>query len=624
MNWKRKIALACFVGAISSTAYGQEATENLDTEVVNKIKQEGLENSQVMDTISYLTDVHGPRLTGSPYAKVAANWTVGRLTEWGLENAQLEPWGPFGRGWTLENSTMNLVEPTYSPIIAHVKAWSPSMTRSVRGVPIYLDAETQEDLEKYRGKLGRSIVLISPPRQLDALFEPPAERKTDEDLLRLANAGPPGSRRGGFRSRPTPPPAPAPAASASSDSSDAKAAPAEPAPAPRDPRAAARLQADKWEMAYNEGAAVILEPGRGDGGNVFVASVTMPRLSDDQGAQGNPFSRGPRPWATEATNIIPQAVLAAEHYNRLVRTIEKGIEPVVEVDIVTKYYEDDLNTFNIIAEIPGTDLKDEIVMLGGHFDSWQAGTGATDNAVGCGVAMEAVRILKAIGVQPRRTIRLALWTGEEQGLLGSRAYVKEHFGEMTFDTEGEESGEGSRRERPTPTYRLKDEQEKVSAYYNLDNGTGKIRGIYLQGNEALRPVFRRWLEPFEEMGASTVTVSNTGGTDHQSFDAIGIPGFQFIQDEVEYDTRTHHSSMDVFDRIQEEDVKQASIIMASFVYHTAMRDEKLTRKPLNGKVVKQSDEPTEVEKTEPVAETAEPAASEKVEVAETAEVGASQ
>lgn len=622
MNWKQKIALACFVGAISATAYGQEATESLDTEVVNKIKQEGLENSQVMDTISYLTDVHGPRLTGSPYAKVAANWTVGRLTEWGLENAQLEPWGPFGRGWTLENSTMNLVEPTYSPIIAHVKAWSPSMTRSVRGVPIYLDAETQEDLEKFRGKLGRSIVLISPPRQLDALFEPPAERKTDEDLLRLANAGPPGSRRGGFRSRPTPPPAPA--APANSDSSDAKAAPAEPAPAPRDPRAAARLQADKWEMAYNEGAAVILEPGRGDGGNVFVASVTMPRLSDDQGAQGNPFSRGPRPWATEATNIIPQAVLAAEHYNRLVRMIEKGIEPVVEVDIVTKYYEDDLNTFNIIAEIPGTDLKDEIVMLGGHFDSWQAGTGATDNAVGCGVAMEAVRILKAIGVQPRRTIRLALWTGEEQGLLGSRAYVKEHFGEMTFDTEGEESGERSRRERPTPTYRLKDEQEKVSAYYNLDNGTGKIRGIYLQGNEALRPVFRRWLEPFEEMGASTVTVSNTGGTDHQSFDAIGIPGFQFIQDEVEYDTRTHHSSMDVFDRIQEEDVKQASIIMASFVYHTAMRDEKLTRKPLNGKVVKQSDEPTEVEKTEPVAETAEPAASEKVEIAETAEVGASQ
>jgi hypothetical protein len=625
MKWFHRGFLVCVAGVLIAPLFAHrgafaqdESSDSVDTEMVEKMKTEGMENSQVMETISYLTDVHGPRLTGSPYAKVAADWTISQLSDWGLEQARTESWGPFGRGWTLENCVVHMVEPTYSPIIAHVKAWSPSTTRSVRGVPIYMDVQSEEDLEKYRGKLGRAIVLISPPRDLPALFDPPAERMTDEDLLRLANAEPPSARRrGGSRTRrpvPTPPPA-APAATDGEEKADAEdptPAPA-PRPAPRDPRSAMRLQADKWQMAYTEGAAVILEPGRGDGGNVFVASVTMPRNSDDPGAQNNPFSRGPRPWAVEATNIIPQAVLAAEHYNRLVRMLEKGVEPTVEIDIVTRYYNDDLNTFNIFAEIPGTDLADEVVMLGGHFDSWQAGTGATDNAVGCGVAMEAMRILKTIGAQPRRTIRLALWTGEEQGLLGSRAYVKDHFGEVVYEENDETSdGQGEqRRQRPVPTYHLKPEQEKISAYYNLDNGTGKIRGIYLQGNESLRSIFRAWLAPFEEMGASTITVGNTGGTDHQSFDAIGIPGFQFIQDEVEYNTRTHHSSMDVFDRIQEDDVKQASIIMASFVYHTAMRDEMLPRKPLDGPVVKVSAEPEPSEVASPESPASEKPAAEE-------------
>ncbi|MEZ6134596.1 MAG: M20/M25/M40 family metallo-hydrolase [Pirellulaceae bacterium] len=623
--------------------------------MVDKIKQEGLERSQVMETISYLTDVHGPRLTGSPYAKKAANWTLEQLSGWGLENAHLESWGPFGRGWTLESCSVNMVEPVYSPIIAHVKAWSPSTTRSVRGVPIYLDAQTPEELEQYRGKLGRAIVLISPPRQLEALFDPPAKRKTEEDLLRLANANPPESREPGGRSEsgrggrgrggagdasrggpdgggssntsrsapsgaesPTPttpadesratevPPAaetkvsenPARETNETKESEPPEQPPQPPekptekpteAMQPLDPRAAARLQADKWQMAFDEGAAVVLEPGRGDGGNVFVASVVMPRNSSDQGEQGSRFSRGPRPWHADAGFAIPQAVLAAEHYNRLVRMLEKGIKPTLDVDIVCQFYDDDPNSFNIIAEIPGMDLKDEVVMLGAHFDSWQSGTGATDNAVGCGVAMEAIRILKAIDVAPRRTIRLALWTGEEQGLLGSRAYVEQHFGKRTFNQEGG---------RPlASTYELKPEQEKISAYYNLDNGTGRIRGIYMQGNEQLRTTFRKWLAPFTDMESSTISVANTGGTDHQSFDAIGIPGFQFIQDEVEYNTRTHHSSMDVFDRIQEDDVKQASIIMASFVYHTAMRDEKLPRKPLNGKIVMEG-QATELEDAE--------------------------
>ncbi len=643
MSWKIRCFFVCVWGTALVPAIAQPPVDAVDQQMVEKIKAEGTDHSQVMQTISYLTDVYGPRLTGSPDSKIAAEWTIRQLGEWGIPGGKLESWGPFGRGWTLENCLVNMVEPTYSPIIAHVKAWSPSTTRSVRGVPVYLDVEKPEDLEKYRGKLGRAIVLISPPREIEALFEPPAIRKTEADLLRLANAGPPSQGRRGFpgggrggRGFPPVPPTP-PAAAPNAESGEAPPAPAAPTPPtpaetrataagrspnapPRDPRTSAQLQADKWELAYNEGAAVILEPGRGDGGNVFVASVTMPRVSDDRGAQGNPFSRGPRPWAAEATTVIPQAVLAAEHYNRLVRMLQKGAEPVVEIDIATKFYDDDLNSFNIIAEIPGTDLKDEIVMLGGHFDSWQAGTGATDNAVGCGVALEALRILKSVGVEPRRTIRIALWTGEEQGLLGSRAYVQEHFGEMVMDASARNGEENMRRQRPQPTYKIKPEQEKVSAYFNLDNGTGKIRGIYLQGNEQLRPLFRTWLSPFEEMGASTIAAGNTGGTDHQSFDAIGIPGFQFIQDEVEYDTRTHHSSMDVFERIQEEDVKQASIIMASFVYHTAMRDSLLPRKPLQGRVEKPQTE-TAAEPTEEVAESVEEAAPTEKET-EAAAVGA--
>lgn len=607
---KNALLLITVLSLFLPNAWAQTNTDAVDQEMVAKIKEEGESGSQVMETISYMTDVYGPRLTSSPLADVAADWTLSRLESWGMENVHLEEWGPFGRGWTLEGCSVNMVEPRFTPMIAHVKAWSPSTTKTIRSVPIYMDVESEEDLEKYRGKLGRAIVLISPPRSLEALFEPSAVRKTDEQLLRLANAQPPTARRRSSSSRRTPPSqaSSAPAASNDQSKSNSQSENKEPEKkAPEPPRemseidkirAAMRLRADKWDMAYREGAAVILEPGRGDGGNVFVSSVTMPRVSDDKGESGNRMSRGPRPWATDSTDIIPQAVMAAEHYNQLVRMIEKGAAPKLEVDILTRYHKDtNSKSFNIIAEIPGSDLKDEIVMLGAHFDSWQAGTGATDNAVGCGVAMEAIRILKAIDAKPRRTVRLALWTGEEQGLLGSRAYVKQHFGEAVYE-------ENDRRK--PPTYQVTAAHEKISAYYNLDNGTGAIRGIYLQGNEQLRSIFRGWLSPFADMGASTVTASNTGGTDHQSFDAIGIPGFQFIQDAVEYNTRTHHSSMDVFDRIQEEDVKQASMIMATFVYQTAMRDELLPRKPLRGEVVR---------RTPP---------SDQISIPETAEVSSSQ
>ncbi|MDX1927792.1 MAG: M20/M25/M40 family metallo-hydrolase, partial [Pirellulaceae bacterium] len=532
VSWVCAVAL-CAASPLIATA--QVPVERVDTAMIEKIKEEGLQRSKVMETISYITDVHGPRLTGSPLTRKAGEWAKGRLTEYGLENATLEEWGPFGRGWTLEACSVNMVEPHFSQVIAYPKAWTPSTPKTVRGEPIYLEANTKEDLEKYRGKLGRAIVLISPPREVKALFEPPATRQTDSELLALSNAGPAAQRR---RRNPDAggPPAGGPPreASANAAPADPAAAPAAtpaatPAGAPAQPsmadmRSSMQLQSDKWQLVYDEGAAVVLEPGRGDGGTVFVAQATMPRLADPNrdtrspSDGGNPFSRGgPRPWATDPPTVLPQLVLAAEHYNRLVRMVQKEAHPKLEIDIETRYHDGDLNSFNIIAEIPGTDLKDEIVMLGGHFDSWHAGTGATDNAIGCGVALEAVRILKAIDAKPRRTIRIALWTGEEQGLYGSRAYVADHFGAMQTPSRGGPGspgfggGEGARR----PIYELKAEHEKFSSYFNLDNGTGKIRGIYLQGNEAVRPIFRAWLAPFADMGATTITSSNTGGTDHQ-------------------------------------------------------------------------------------------------------------
>jgi Zn-dependent M28 family amino/carboxypeptidase len=293
------------------------------------------------------------------------------------------------------------------------------------------------------------------------------------------------------------------------------------------------------------------------------------------------MSRGARPWTEDSPPILPQFVVAAEHYNRLVRMIQKGVKPQLEIDIESSYHTGDPNCFNVIAEIPGADLKEEIVMIGAHFDSWHSGTGATDNAIGCGVVMEAMRILKATGVSPRRTIRVALWTGEEQGLFGSRAYVADHFGILNTPRRPRD-GDDDNGERRTPTLETKPEYDKFSAYFNLDNGAGKIRGIYMQGNEAVRPIFRSWLSPFADLDASTITISNTGGTDHQSFTGIGLPGFQFIQDPIEYDTRTHHSNMDVYERVIEDDAKQASVIMATFAYQAAMRDERLPRKPLEG------------------------------------------
>lgn len=513
--------------------------EKVDLDMMKKIREEGMERSKVMDTLSWMTDVIGPRLTGSPQLKHANEWTKQRLTEWGMENAHLEAWGPFGRGWSLEKFSANVIEPVPFPLIGYPKAWTPGTNGPVVGEVIYPDIKTEADFEKYRGKLKGAIVLTLPMREVKAWFDAPGKRFNDEQLLALSNADP---VTGGGRG-PGGPGGPG---------------------GNQNFRQMAEFNNKKAEFIKSEGAAVLVDIGRiGDGGTVFVSA-------------GGPRDKN-------APQALPSITITVENYGRLVRMLEKGTKVKMEVDIKAKFYDDDPMAYNTIAEIPGTDLKDEVVMVGAHMDSWHGGTGATDNAAGCSVGMEALRILKALGVKPRRTIRIGLWTGEEQGLLGSRAYVAQHFGARQ-PVPGQPAaggpGGGGGFGGPQGPLVTKPEHDKFSAYFNLDNGTGKIRGVFLQGNESVRSIFRAWLAPFRDLGASTITINNTGGTDHQSFDGVGLPGFQFIQDPVEYDTRTHHSNMDVYDRIQADDMKQASVIMAAFLYNAAMRDEKLPRKPL--------------------------------------------
>ncbi|HEX8368928.1 MAG TPA: M20/M25/M40 family metallo-hydrolase [Pyrinomonadaceae bacterium] len=517
-------------------------------ETIDRIKEEGLKNSQVMQTLSYLTDVIGGRLTGSPNMKRSNEWTRDTMKKWGLQNAAAEAWGPFGRGWSLKSFSAQVVEPQVFPVIAYPKAWSPSTKGAVTSEVIYLDIKSDADFAKYKGKIAGKIVLLSGAREIKADFTGMGTRRTDEELTKLANAP---------------------------DPSLAPPRPQQNQNQPLTPQQTERLQRfmtglKAFNFLVEEGAAAVIDNSfEGSGGTLFVQSANLA-----QEVPANPqdlFRRNPNrlsPYQKEAeAKMIPQLTMASEDYNRLFRMIQLGVTPKMTVDVQTQYHDDDLQGYNTVAEIPGTDptLKDEIVMLGGHMDSWHSSTGATDNAAGVAVAMEAVRILQTLGLKPRRTIRVALWSGEEQGLLGSRAYVKNHFGEW--------QGEGE-----TRTLVKKAPYDKFSAYYNLDNGTGKIRGVYMQGNSAVAPIFRSWLEPFKDLGATTLTLSNTGGTDHLAFDAIGLPGFQFIQDEIEYNARTHHSNQDNYDRIQAEDMKQAATIMAAFVYQTAMMDEKIPRK----------------------------------------------
>jgi len=528
-----------------------QATAPDPNDPIVRIREEGLTRSHVLETLSYLSDVIGPRLTGSPNLKRANDWTRDQFTKWGLQNAHLESWGPFGRGWVLKDFSAELIEPQAIPLIAYPKAWSPSADISLAEVT-YLDAKDEAGLARFKGQLKGKIVLAGPMRTVTAHFDPQGDRLTEKELLALADAGDP--NRPGQTS---------------------------PMGSPgilgflKEQIFAAKL----LQFANNEGAVLVVSPSGGDGGTIFVGGAVVPHeldMSSPIATIRSLFLGGPQPYEMSVKPFVPQVVLAAEHYNRLIRMIQAGEKLRMKVSLKTQFTNDDPMAYNTIAEIPGSDKADEIVMVGGHIDSWHSGTGATDNGAGVAAAMEAVRILQALQLKPRRTIRIGLWSGEEQALFGSEAYVAQHFGKPNDSQDANflrmiEGGTAQKFIRG-PEY------DKLSAYYNLDNGTGKIRGIYLQGNETLRPLFRDWLQPFRDLGASTITASNTGGTDHVPFDAIGLPGFQFIQDPIEYESRTHHSNQDVFDRIQGDDLKQAATIMAAFLYKTAMLDEKLPRK----------------------------------------------
>jgi carboxypeptidase Q len=584
--FRRKFAgvLLIYVLLVPVFSLGQTTQPKIfeaPADVAKQIKEEGTTRSQVMQTLSYMSDVIGPRLTGSPGMKRANEWTRDTMTKWGLQNAHLESWGPFGRGWTLKRFYANVDGPTAFPLFAYPKAWSPGTDTLIEQAPavanskkgkvtvappvnhstaytadvIRFNAATEAELEQYKGKLRGKIVLIGPIRELRAHFEPQAERATEKELLDLANAPDPATAR-----RP--------------------AGPGGPGNVQQPALSAAR----RLRFLSEEGAAILIDAGRGDGGTIFVqqASAVQPATPPAAG-QTIPGVRD------KGANVPVQISAAAEHFNRLARMIDAGEKVSMTVDLAVEFQDQDVNAYNTVAEIPGTDLKDEIVMLGGHLDSWQSGTGATDNAAGCAVMMEAMRILQTLGLKPRRTVRIALWSGEEQGLLGSRAYVKQHFGYFGDGTTPAFGGGGANNNAPRVLTKLP-EYDKFSAYYNIDNGTGKIRGVYMQGNNEVRPIFRQWLNAFrdpkwfdsaKDLSANTLSLANTGGTDHLAFDAIGLPGFQFIQDSIEYDTRTHHSNMDVFDRIQDDDMKQMAVILAMFVYQTAMNDAKIPRKPGN-------------------------------------------
>lgn len=594
--------------------------EKTGDDVIARIREEGLNKSQVMKTVLYMTDVIGPRLTNSPGLKRANEWTAKTLKEFGLENANLEAWGPFGTGWTLKRFSGQVTEPLCIPLIGIPKAWSPGTGGVVTGEVVHLDATDEKGLEKYKGKLKNAIVLIGSPREVKALFEAPGKRHTDKELLAMANAPEPVQATGGRGG-----PQGKARRAEESKKSDAprkgeepkKAEPAKDG-ANRTADVVARARASmsfpsrRIQFLLEEGAAVMVETSfKGDGGTYFVQSASVPQPAPAAGSEAPAGGRGfgPRVNAHDknAPKTIPQVVVTVEHFNRMIHMLKAGEKLKAEFDIAVEFQKDDLMGYNTVAEIPGTDLKDEVVMLGGHMDSWHGGTGATDNAAGCAVGMEAVRIIKALGLKPRRTIRIALWTGEEQGLLGSRGYVGQQFGSIQGAGSGME-GMFASSMNPTAPIVKKPAYDKFQAYFNLDNGTGKIRGVHLQGNEAARPIFRKWLQPFADLEANTITANNTGGTDHLSFDGIGLPGFQFIQDEIEYDPRTHHSNMDVYDRLQADDLKQASTIMAAMIWNAANMDERFPRKPLRRPLLTEEEakskksEPAEAKKAEAAGE----------------------
>jgi carboxypeptidase Q len=533
-KWSVGLSLALALGLWAQSG----APEKVDLGILHRIKNEAFAtHSKVMDTAFYITDVYGPRLTGSPGAKQAGDWVVKELGDWGLANVHMEKWAFPGAGWSCTRYAAMMTEPEFQPIIGFAQPWTGSTAGPVSGQAMMVTIANAEDMAQYKGKLKGKFLLTAAPHASEMVTTPYAHRLTDAELAAAEEqpdpiSGNPASLPLGFPQR-----NPAGGGAARGGRAGAGRGAAGAAGAAAGRGGANNFRAELTKFYKDEGVLALITPGNGPDGGTVVGS----------GQQ-----------STEENAQIASIIITNEHYNRMARLIEKNIPVTLSLDIQTKFTPP-ADSFNIIAEIPGTNPSAGTVMMGGHFDSWTGGTGATDNAAGSAVAIEAIRILKALDLKMPRTVRLALWTGEEEGSLGSRAYVREHI----MGADG-----------PLP------EQSKVSAYYNLDNGSGKIRGIYMQDNDAVRPIFESWVAPLHDLGADALTIRSTGSTDHTNFDNAGVPGFQFIQDPLEYAPRTHHSNMDVYDRLQVNDLEQASAVLAWFVYNTATRPDLLPRKPL--------------------------------------------
>ena len=505
----RTAEVAGVLGLAASLAVGGAvAAPAGGADAVARIKAEALQRSRVMDLAEALTDTYGARLTGSPSARAAGEYTRAKLQEFGAASVQLERWR-FGPGWSNERIWLRMVTPQPAPLIAYPRAWTPSTSGAVSGEAVLVTGRAPADLDKYRGTLKGKIVLVDPARERPE--DPKPARLSDADLEALSR----------------PPDATGPrAARVTAEERD--------------------FMSRRDRLFVEEGALASLEPSRLVRNGTVLVARSGARLPKDP-------------------PMVPTVVLAIEHYGRIVRLLERKVPVRLEIDVLNRTHSETQDSFNVVGEIPGTDRKDEVVMLGGHLDSWHSGTGATDNAAGCAVMMEAIRILKATGVPLRRTVRIALWMGEEQSLLGSRAYVKQHLADRA-------------------TMALRPGHARLSAYFNLDAGAGAIRGLFLQGNEAVRPIFAEWMKPLADLGMTAISPRNSmpGGSDHQAFDDVGLPGFQFLQDPSDYEdrTHTHHTNMDVYEALDSAALARNAAIVATFVYQAANRDALLPRKPL--------------------------------------------
>ncbi len=582
-------ALVLAVALLVASPVLRAGGETINYADISKIKAEGLQRSQVMELCSWLSDVYTPRVTGSPTALKAAEWVVGKMKAWGLANVAIEPWGNrngFDRGWTNDKFYMQVTAPERFPVPGTPTAWTPGTNGLVSGEAVLVTATAEEDLAQYKGKLKGKWVLVVAAPDVAAFWDARARRYKADDLDAMElqppapalefGVTPPGQRGAAPGQR-----AGAPAAAPAAAQGQRAAAPPTQAAGAQGQRAGAPAGQRAGQAPAAPPATPTQQPF-GGGGNARAAFLRA------EGALGTIttsaighgiYTIGGNRNADPATTL-PAVSIAAEQYGRIVRTLAKSIPVTIEADIRSTYHPNPA-VFNVVGEITGSDKADEVVLLGAHIDTWHAATGAADDGVGVAAMMEALRILKTTGVPLRRTVRVGFWEGEEQGLLGSREYVAAHYATRQAAAGAQAAPGGGQRGGPQGPLVTKPEYDKFCVYFNIDNGTGALRGIYLQGNDAVAPIFREWMEPFRALGMTTMTVRNTGGTDHQSFDSVGLPGFQFIQDDIEYTGVTHHTNMDTYERLQPNDVIRMSTIVAGWAYLAANRDERLPRKPAN-------------------------------------------